>query len=185
MKKSGYGISLGNVWNFKATRLIGKGNWGIFGNNNVNTAKIEDSEINRFDIHCYGKDVSFKNVKFRDLYNQFSSVFGCVSFETCEFRDFTPILIETSYNTYTEFDVNFNNCVFYTTQQKNYLVNTGSLSGEVNTRSELSEKQLPRVNVKNMKVISLDTGEVLEKVDIFLNRGDFIRERRIQNVIKP
>ena len=98
--------------------------------------------------------------------------------------NFKTVLIETSYNNYTEFDVNFNDCVFYTTRQKNYLVNTGSLSGEVNTRSELSEKQLPRVNVNNMKVISLDTGEVQEKVDIFLNRGDFIRERRIQNVIK-
>lgn len=184
VKKSGYGISLGNVWNFKATRLNGKGNWGIFGNNNVNTALIEDSEINRFDIHCYGRDVSFKNVKFHDLYNQFSSVFGSVNFDNCEFRDFTPVLIETSYNTYTEFDVNFNDCVFYTTSKKNFLVNTGSLSGEANTRSGLSDKQLPRVNVNNMKVISLENGEVQEKVDIFLNRGDFIRERRIQNVIK-
>lgn len=184
-RQSGYGISLKNVWNFKAVRLYGKGNWGIFGNNNVNTAIIEDSEINRFDIHCYGRDISFNNVKFFDLYNQFSSVFGSVNFENCEFRDFTPVLIETSYNSYTEFDVNFNGCVFYTTQQKNYLVNTGSLSGEVNTRSELSEKQLPRVNVNNMKVISLETGEVQDQVDIFLKRGDFIRERRIQNVIKP
>lgn len=184
VKKSGYGISLGNVWNFKATRLNGKGNWGIFGNNNVNTATIEDSEINRFDIHCYGRDVSFRNVKFYDLYNQFSSVFGCVSFDNCEFKDFTPVLIETSYNAYTAFDVNFNDCVFYTTSKKDFLVNTGSLSGDVNTRSELSEKQLPRVNVNNMKVISLDTGEAKEQVDIFLKRGNFIRERRIQNVIK-
>lgn len=184
LKRSGYGISLGNVWNFKAERLNGKGNWGIFGNNNVNTALIEDSEINRFDIHCYGRDVSFKNVKFFDLYNQFSSVFGSVNFDNCEFRDFTPVLIETSYNTYTEFDVNFNDCVFYTTKQKNYLVNTGSLSGDVNTRRELSEKHLPKVNVSNMKVISLETGEVQEQVDVFLKRGDFIKERRIQNVIK-
>ena len=184
LKKSGYGISLENVWNFKATRLSGKGNWGIFGNNNVNTAAIEDSEINRFDIHCYGKDVSFKNVKFFDLYNQFSSVFGSVNFDGCEFRNFIPVLIETSYNTYTEFDINFNDCVFYTTQQKNYLVNTGSLSGDVNARRELSEKQLPRVTVNNMKVISLDTGEVQEQVEIFLNRGDFIKERKVQNVIK-
>lgn len=183
-RQSGYGISLRNVWNFKAVRLYGKGNWGIFGNNNVNTATIEDSEINRFDIHCYGRDVKFKNVKFYDLYNQFSSIFGYVNFDDCEFKNFIPVLIETSYNTYTEFDVNFNDCVFYTTPEKKYLVNTGSLAGDVNTRRELSEKRLPRVNVKNMKVISLETGDEKEEVELFLERGNFIKEQSIQNVIK-
>lgn len=182
--KYGYGFSLNNVWNFKAKRLYGNGNWGVFGNNNVNTAFIEDSEINRFDIHCYGRDVTFKNVKFFDLYNQFSSVYGRVTFEHCEFRNFTPVLIETSYNAYTEFDVDFTDCEFYTTTEKNYLVNTGSLSGEVNARRELAVKRLPRVKVENMKVISFETGEEAQEVDVFLNRGKFVQERQIQNVIK-
>ena len=182
--KYGYGISLDNVWNFRAKRMFGKGNWGIFGNNNVNTATIEDSEINRFDIHCYGRDVSFQNVKFFDLYNQFSSVYGRVLFEKCEFRNFTPVLIETSYNAYTEFNVNINDCVFYTTSQKNYLVSTGSLSGEDNPRPELKTKKLPIVNVKGLKVISLETGEEKKQVDVFLKKGKFIEERNIQNVIR-
>ena len=182
--KYGYGISLDNVWNFKAKRLYGNGNWGLFGNNNVNTALIEDSEINRFDIHCYGRDVTFKSVKFFDLYNQFSSVFGRVTFEQCEFRNFTPVLIETSYNAYTEFEVDFTDCMFYITPAKNYLVNTGSLTGEENARRELMEKKLPRVNVENMKVFSLETGEEVPQVDVFLKKGKFIQERQIQNVIK-
>ena len=182
--KYGYGVSLDNVWNFRAKRMIGKGNWGIFGNNNVNTATLEDSEINRFDIHCYGRDVSFLNVKFFDLYNQFSSVYGRVLFEKCEFRNFTPVLIETSYNAYTEFNVNINDCVFYTTSQKNYLVSTGSLSGEDNPRPELKTKKLPIVNVKGLKVISLETGEEKKQVDVFLKKGKFIEERNIQNVIR-
>ena len=182
--KYGYGISLNNVWNFKAKRLYGKGNWGIFGNNNVNTATLEDSEINRFDIHCYGRNASFKNVKFFDLYNQFSSMYGNVTFENCEFKIFIPVLIETSYNAYTEFDVNINDCVFYTTAKKNYLVNTGSLSGEENSRPELKVKKLPKVRVKGLKVISLETGKEQPKVDIFLNKGKFIQERKIQNVIR-
>lgn len=182
--KFGYGISLRNIWNFRATNLYGTGKWGVFGSNDVNTALIEDSVINRFDIHCYGKDVSFKNVKFFGLYNQFSSVYGTVSFEGCEFRDFIPVLIETSYNAYTEFDVNMKDCVFYTTSAKNYLVNTGSLLGEVNKRRELSEKKLPIVKVVNLKVISLETGKEAKQVDVFKKRGKFIQERKINNVIK-
>lgn len=184
LDKFGYGVSLRNIWNFKARNLYGKGNWGVFGSNDVNTALIEDSVINRFDIHCYGRDVSFKNVTFYDLYNQFSSVYGTVSFEGCIFRDFTPILIETSYNAYTEFDVCIKDCVFYTTSEKDYLINTGSLSGEVNRRRELSEKRLPKVKVDNLKVISLETGKVARQVDVYKKRGKFIQERKINNVIK-
>ena len=181
---SGYGFTLNNIWNLKMKRLIGKGNWGVFGNNNVNTATMEDSEINRFDIHCYGRNASFKNVKFFDLYNQFSSMYGNVTFENCEFRNFVPVLIETSYNAYTEFDVDINNCVFYTTAKKNYLVNTGSLSGEENARPELKAKKLPKVKVNGLKVISLETGKEQKQVEVFQNKGKFIQERKIQNVIR-
>ena len=44
----GYGVSLNNIWNFKAIRMYGKADWGIFGSNDVNTVSIEDSRINRF-----------------------------------------------------------------------------------------------------------------------------------------
>ena len=73
----------------------------MFGNNNINTALIENSEINRFDIHCYGRDISFKDVVFVNLYNQFSSTFGTIRFDRCTFRHFTPVLYEASYNSYT------------------------------------------------------------------------------------
>lgn len=75
---SGYGISLNTIWNFSGKQIVGRGNWGIFGTNNVNTVHIEHSRINRFDIHCYGRDVFFKQVDFFDKYNQLNSVYGSI-----------------------------------------------------------------------------------------------------------
>ncbi len=182
--KYGYGISLDNVWNVTFSRLVADGNWGVFGNNNVNNCTLDDCRINRFDVHCYGRDIFFNTCSFLKLYNQFSSVFGKVVFNQCEFKDFVPVLIEQSYNAYTEFDLTFNECIFYTTKEKNYLINTGSLSGGNNSRHELSVKKLPKVHVNNLKAISLETGKEEKEVQLFLKRGRFIEERNIKNVIK-
>lgn len=154
---SGYGISLNNVWNFRAIRLYGKGAWGIFGNNNVNQACIEDSQINRFDIHCYGRSIAFKNVVFFDRYNQFSSVFGTVSFKNCIFTNFVPVLLGTSYNAYVGFDITMTDCVFNVTPEKNNLVNIGVMPVEVNTRVELSRKCWPNISIHNL-VVNMSEG---------------------------
>lgn len=150
---SGYGISMNNVWNFKANKLKAVGNWGVFGNNNINTALIENSEINRFDIHCYGRDVSFKDVVFVNLYNQFSSTFGTIRFDRCTFNHFTPVLYEASYNAYAPHNVVFNNCIFHLDAKRSQLISAGRLSPEVNARAELKDKCWPNVTVNNMRVV--------------------------------
>ncbi len=149
---SGYGISLNNIWNFKGVRLYGKANWGIFGNNNINTARIEDSQINRFDIHCYGRDLSFENVKFFDLYNQYSSTFGTISYKNCMFDNFVPVLNGGSYNAFVEHTVFFYNCVMNATKEKYFLCQLSHLDVPANARHELAEKCLPNVTIKNMTV---------------------------------
>lgn len=149
---SGYGVSLDNVWNFNVTRLYGKANWGIFGNNNVNTARIENSTINRFDIHCYGRDISFKNVNFIDLYNGYSSVYGTITYDNCTFTDFVPVLNGGSYNANVAHEVVFNNCVFNASPKKRYLIRMANLNEAPNSRHELSEKCLPNVKIKNLTV---------------------------------
>lgn len=158
-KVSGYGISLGNVWNFRATNLNGIGNWGVFGTNNVNTAFIEDSQINRFDIHCYGRDISFKNVIFFDLYNQYSSVYGTIKCDKCTFTDFTPVLNGGSYNAYVEHEVVLNDCVFNATPKKNYLMRVGNMKEAMNPRHELADKCLPNVRIKNLVVNMMEGTE--------------------------
>lgn len=149
---SGYGLSLGNVWNFKATHLYGRGNWGIFGNNNVNTARIEDSRINRFDIHCYGKDISFSHVDFFDCNNQFASVYGAIRFDNCTFTDFIPVVNGGSYNAYVAHDVEFHNCIFNVNPKKNYVFWMKNVDDVPNARHELSEKCWPKVSIKNLTV---------------------------------
>ena len=149
---SGYGICLDNVWNVKATRLFGKANWGIFGNNNVNTAYVENSQINRFDIHCYGRDISFKSVDFFDHYNQYSSVYGTIQYDKCSFTDFVPVLNGGSYNAYVKHDLLMRDCVFNVTPNRNYILNIRRLDNSTDARYELSEKCLPNVYIKNLVV---------------------------------
>ena len=155
---SGYGINLRNVWNFKAKRLYGNAKWGIFGNRNVNKASIEDSQINRFDIHCYGKDISFKNVNFFNLYNQYSSVYGTISHEDCTFTNFIPVLNAGSYNSYVGYDVVFRNCVYNASAKNKYLIRMANLNDAANERHELAEKCLPNVSIKNL-TINMTEGE--------------------------
>ena len=56
----GYGISMNNAYDILFERLMSKSAWGIFGNNNVSNVTLKDCDINRFDVHCYGKDIYMK-----------------------------------------------------------------------------------------------------------------------------
>lgn len=150
--KYGYGISLNNVWNFTASDFYGFGNWGVFGNNNVNTAHIKNSALNRFDIHCYGKDVFFSRVAFSGLYNQFASVYGTILFEKSVFLDFIPMINGGSYNSYVPHDIVFNDCIINATPSKNYLFKMVSLGADPNPREELSVKCLPNISVRNLTI---------------------------------
>lgn len=151
-KKYGYGISLENVYDFNARNLYARANWGVFGNNNVQLVHLEDCDINRFDIHCYGKDIYCKNVNFMGLYNQYASVYGTIQYDKCIFTDFTPVLNGGSYNAYVEHEVVFNDCVFNATSKKNFLIGIGNVKDAINPRYELTEKYLPNVRIKNMVV---------------------------------
>ena len=148
----GYGINLDNIWNFYASRLYGRANWGIFGNNNLNTVRIEDSHINRFDIHCYGKDVMFKEVTFFDGYNQYASVYGTIAYDKCIFTDFVPVLNGGSYNSYVGHEVIFHDCIFNVTREMCSLLKMSYLNRPKNTRQELASKCLPNLRIKNLTV---------------------------------
>lgn len=150
--KYGYGISINNVYDLKINRMYARANWGVFGTNNINKATLRDCDINRFDIHCYGRDVRCYNCKFSDLYNQFSSVYGDVYFENCTFTNFIPMLIESSYNAYTPFDLTFKSCTFNLTASKNYLMTLSGLEAAHNSRLELSRKALPNITIQNCTV---------------------------------
>ena len=149
---SGYGVNMNNIWNLKVIRMYGKANWGVFGTNNMNTAHIEDSQINRFDIHCYGRDLSYDRVVFFDRYNSHSSVFGTIVYNDCTFTNFVPSQFGGSYNAFVAHNVEFNNCVFNLAPKKNCLCRPLDVTNEINTRPELTKKCLPNVIIKNLTV---------------------------------
>lgn len=148
----GYGIQMNNVWNSRFVRLNAQAKWGIFGTNNMNSVTLKKCDINRFDIHCYGRDVLMEDCKFKNLYNQFSSFYGTLSYKKCRFVNFVPVLLEPSYNAYTPFNLNMEDCVFDANANRYFLVSTGKLDGLANTRPELAKKCWPNVTIKNMIV---------------------------------
>lgn len=173
---SGYGVNMNNIWNLSVLRMYGKGNWGVFGTNNINNASFRDSDINRFDIHCYGRDISFSNVNFTDKYNQLNSVFGKISFDGCTFTDFYPVLNDVSYNAYVGYDIEMKNCVFNATRRKPILVDCGSLNNRVNSRPEVRARCLPNIKISNLTV-NVDDDVTAVYLFFFRLEGSF--ERRI------
>lgn len=166
--KYGYGLMLNNVWDSKFIHVVAKANWGVFGTNNMNKTVLKNCDINRFDIHCYGRDVQMVNCKFSDLYNQFSSVFGQISYEGCHFVKFVPVLIETTYNAYTGFDLVMKNCVFDASESRNMLVSVGYLTDTKNSRPELAEKCWPNISIKNLTV---NVPDVVKSIVLFKTKG--------------
>lgn len=180
IKKSGYGISMNNVYNVSFYRLFANANWGIFGNNNVNNVKLKECDINRFDVHCYGRDIFFEKCKFRNLYNQFSSMFGTVSFKNCEFFNFTPVLFEPSYNAYTKFDLRFKNCTIHASKNKDFLINAGELNGSLTkSRSELSLQQFPNLYIDGLKI---DMPDGLDTYYIYNFRKNIIITPEVEGI---
>lgn len=146
----GYGFSLNNIYNFVFQNNKTYNNkWGVFGNNNMNRVTINNCDINRFDTHCYCKDISFNRCVFKFKYNQFSSIYGDVIFNDCNFYSFRPCLIESSYNCYTPFDLYFYNCTF--AEVPNLYTDQG-FKTEINERYELKDKCLPNIYIYNCTI---------------------------------
>ena len=146
--KYGYGITMINVSDVEIKNLRAHADWGVFGNNNISNIRLKNCDINRFDVHCYGKDVFVDKCVFRNLYNQFSSMYGTVAFENCVFINFVPVLIEPSYNAYTKFDLYFKSCMIIASKEKCYLISGGNIQGfDNNSRDELKKQEYPNLYI--------------------------------------
>lgn len=62
--KYGYGLCLNNVWKASFNNVRGNGVWGVIGNNNLSDTYLNNCRLNRFDIHCYGRNYTLKNCVF-------------------------------------------------------------------------------------------------------------------------
>ena len=149
----GYAFTLNNLWNTTFERVTADGNWGVFGTNNLSNTVLTDCDINRFDIHCYGRDALLKRCTLRQRQTQFSSMYGTVTFDSCRFADCIPVRIRSSYNAYTPFDIEMRDCTFELTMRHHSLVNVMLLDTAANSRPELSRKCWPNLTVTGMTVI--------------------------------
>ena len=149
----GYAFALNNLWDTKFERVTADGNWGVFGTNYLSNTTLIDCDINRFDIHCYGRDALLKHCTLRQRQTQFSSMYGTVTFDSCRFVDCIPVRIRSSYNAYTPFDIEMRDCTFELTRRHHSLVNVMLLDTAANSRPELNRKCWPNLSVTNMTVI--------------------------------
>lgn len=150
--KYGYGIHMDNVYNVSFKNLNTTALWGIFGTNNLSEVILDKCDINRFDIHCYGKNVFCKNTTFNQLYNQFSSFYGVLIFDKCRFNSFIPVLLEPSFNAYTDFQLKLIDCKWNVDESCNYLLYVGNFGNAPNKRKELTRKFIPSIFIKNLIV---------------------------------
>lgn len=145
----GYGISMDNVWNSRFDNIMANCDFGVFGNNNIQRASVSNSYINRFDIHCYGKDLFFDNVIFSQMGLSIGSFYGDANFTRCTFTQSVPCACRKDYNAYTPFNLKFSNCVFNLTRRFCYIINMASIPTSINSRAELTQKCLPNVAIEN------------------------------------
>lgn len=101
--KYGYGISIDNAWNTHFVNVRGVALWGLLGNNNMSDTYLENCALNRFDIHCYGRNVSMKDCTFdggrTGWYCGGSSIYGVIRYDRCTFVNCTPFANGNSYKT--------------------------------------------------------------------------------------
>lgn len=148
----GYALSIGNTYNARFDHVVADANWGVFGSNFMHQTTLSNCDLNRFDIHCYGRDVECNDCTFRKKQTQFSSFYGMVRFNRCVFDDCVPVRVRGDYNAHTPFEVEFNDCSFMTTLTHHHLVNVILYDTTHNARPELHDKYFPSVRVKGMKV---------------------------------
>ena len=154
--KYGYGINFNNLWNTRFIRVTGTAPWGVMGNNNMSETYLQGCSINRFDIHCYGRDVNMIDCVFdggmHGWYSGGSSIFGVIQYDRCIFRNCTPIAYGDSYKVAVGADVIFNDCEFYVSKKHNAVFSTKLLGVAENPRPGLSQKSLPNIEINRMIV---------------------------------
>ena len=172
----GYAFSLNNLYNSRFEYINAWGNWGVFGSNNLNRTTLFECVVDRFDIHCYGRDAMLVNCTLSGRQTLYTSFYGTARFENCYFKDYVPVRVRSSYNAYTPFDIEIFHCTFELTPKHHYIVRINLLDTADNPRPELKEKCWPNLMVDGMTVIVPWTVGRLYAYDPCDNLKDLKRE---------
>lgn len=149
----GYAFSLNNLYDSRFEYIDAWGNWGVFGSNNLNRTYLSHCNVDRFDIHCYGRDATLSECTLEGRQTLYTSFYGKAVFNNCYFKDYVPVRVRSSYNAYTPFDIEIHNCTFVLTPKHHYIVRINLLDTADNPRPELKEKCWPNLLVDSMTVI--------------------------------
>ena len=180
----GYGILMDNVWNSTFKEIESQDSeWGFFGCNNVNTANLEDCEVNRFDIHCYGRDITCRSCTFAPnpvtysttghAVNRYSSLFGYLIYDGCEFENFVPFKTDYAYNIYAGCDILFKDCTLHVVRSDlNRIIEMGFWGAPLNARQEHVRKCAHNVAIENL-TIQLGSGISQVYLFFFKDRQSF------------
>ena len=174
--KYGYAFSLNNLYDSHFEYINAWGNWGVFGSNNLNRTTLYECVVDRFDIHCYGRDATLINCTLSGRQTLYTSFYGKAEFDNCYFKDYVPVRVRSSYNAYTPFDIEIHNCTFELTPKHHYIVRINLLDTADNPRPELKEKCWPNLLVDGMTVIVPWTVGKLYAYDPCDNLKDLERE---------
>ena len=150
--RSGYGLLMDNCRDTRVLHLTARTPWGLFGTNNMHNTLFDHCRFDRFDIHCYGRNVTYRHCQQTDSYNQYSSVYGTILHDSCTFDNFTPLLIEHSYNAYPHFTLQLRNCNWRLTRQRFTLIEAGLNDTITPPRPELQSKCLPDIIIDGLTV---------------------------------
>ena len=149
--ESGYGLSINNTWNATFRRIHSHNLWAAFGCNNMQDSFLEDSDVERFDIHCYGRNMTLRNSTLTGKGLPCASIFGTVLCENVTFNDCFAYSMRTEYNAFTPFDIVLKNCDFIAVNQ-HALVNMGLFNANINPRPELAKKNMPNLEIDGLTV---------------------------------
>lgn len=108
----GYFLSVFNGFNIKLININAHDNdWGVIGCRCINTAFVDKSSINRFDIHTYGTHVTIRDSIISNKFCQIGDYYGDIVFDNCIFNKCSsPLVHEHTYNYMTKYNIYLKNC---------------------------------------------------------------------------
>lgn len=146
----GYGLSCNSLWNATFRRISSHSRWGVFGCNNLHNSTLEDSDCERFDTHCYGKNITVRNSTITGRGIPVSSIYGTILVENCKFVNCYFYSTRTDYNSYVPFTMVIRDSEI--TPKSTSLMSMGRLNTVTNSRPELAKKNWPDVKIENLTI---------------------------------
>lgn len=159
----GYAFYLDNVYDTSFHNVYAMGLWGVIGTRNLNRSYLKDCTMNRFDIHCYGRDVrcvgcTFKNeLSTAQISNDYSSFFGTLHYEACTFKKTIPVFLASSYHAYSGFELVMDSCTLDYPNTDNAIIKAGYVETPDKKRPEFQKINWPNVHIINLRLTNFSS----------------------------